>query len=191
MPVRHHHQVTVVIWKRVQHQKGPLPAFQDPACLFRLLPRHPVLNRIIGRRQQIAEDASVIAGPRRQGFRYTPPSALGLICHVRIAPRCPQVIHPQKYRWSASETVSGCSLSSWFHRGIHHFFPPTIFDPTDLRCYTRYCAAACGIQSQTVVLIHSRRNLREVSFPPAATTATPRCPRKKMQLEAATRRIEQ
>src|SRR6185437_14829457 len=106
MPVGHQHKVTAVVWKRIQHQERPLPAFQDPAYLLRSLPRHAMLDRVVRRGQQITKDTSMIARPCCQGLRHTSPRAFSLTCHIGIAPWSPQPIHEHEYKCRAAKARS-------------------------------------------------------------------------------------
>src|SRR6185437_2986134 len=98
MPVGHQHKVAAVVWKRIQHQERPLPAFQDPAYLLRRLARHAMLDRVVRRGQQITKDTSMIARPCCR--------ASGPTCHIGIAPWSPQPIHEHEYRCRAAKARS-------------------------------------------------------------------------------------
>jgi len=91
--VRHHHHVAGSVWIRIQADEAMLPALHQSACLFRLVDAHPVLDRVIYARNQIAKDAAKIAGPRVQTRRHPGTRSPIRGSHVRKSPRTPELVH--------------------------------------------------------------------------------------------------
>src|SRR6266702_3932053 len=88
-----YHHMTRRVRIRVQADKAMLPALHQPGGLLGLVHAHAVRNRVVHRRNQIAEDATMVTGPRLQTRGHSRSRRSIRRSHVSKPPWAPKLIH--------------------------------------------------------------------------------------------------
>ena len=153
-----------------RQMKQCLPALHQTASFFCFIHAHPVLDRVIDARNQIAEDAAKIARPRIQSRRHTRPRRPIRRRHIRKSPRTPELIHQSPSAFLtcsvAPSIVARISQPTACLR-IAQGNPPINFQQADQ--FSVKCPTSC-IQRHTP-------SLTSIESPPSCPTSAALCHR--------------
>ena len=129
MRVRNDHDVAGGVGKCVEADKAGVAAVDDVRCGVGSGGVHAGLRGVIGRGDEIAEDAAVIAGPGSKRGRHALAGIGRVSGDVVVAPGCPEIVHGGQYKDAARQSGRGSVSLCETTARMRQIRPPRICAP--------------------------------------------------------------